>query len=99
MQRIAILYQNKDIGLPHVFVKDEPLRTVDVLGLHGISKTKARQMIESGTVKVEALVKGEVKKITLGETLDDLYFSVVENGRVACALLWLGKKNPLLVIA
>lgn len=95
MKRLRTLYNNRGVGLPHVFVKDEPLKTVDVLALHGISKTKANQMIKDGIVKAESPI-GE--KQTLKETLDDYYFSVVENGKTACALLWLGKKNPLLVI-
>lgn len=87
--RMTYLYNHIYLGIPHVYVEDIELKTVDVLVKYGKSKNWTRKIIKQGGIKVED-IHGE--KHRCGEIIDDSAFAIVEQGKVACALLWMGKK-------
>lgn len=95
MNRIKIVYNGIKLGVPHVFVKDEPLKTIDVLIKSGLSRSEASRLLKQKSIKIEDCF-GE--KHQCGEMIDDSNFSVIENGKISGLLMWIGKKNPLLVV-
>lgn len=92
--RMLKLYElGPKVGLPHVYT--DSLDVVEILSLAGTSKSEARRLMKQGALKVEDETG---KKMPAPEVLDELWFTPLEQNKVAVILLWIGKRNPLLVI-